>query len=119
MSKYQYHVYKKAIQIDTNVKIGNTELKDLNLIDSIDAIEAEEDIIDNIEQNRKSSAVYKNVRDASTMVYPHEMFGKDGFLKIFKKTTGKYQLLDEYKRVLTNKLSEYSSKLYNLLHLIY
>lgn len=115
MSQYQYHVYKKAVQIDTNTKIANTDLKDLNLIDSVDAIEAEEDILDNVEQNRKSSAVYKNVRDASTMVYPDEMFGKDGFLKIFKKVSGKYQLAEQYSQVLTNKLSEYSSKLYNLL----
>lgn len=115
MSKYQYHVYKKAIQIDTSTKFANTDLKDLNLIDSIDAIEAEEDILDNIEQNRKSSAVYKNVRDASTMVYPEDTFGKDGFLKIFKKISGKYQLLDQYSHILTNKLNEYSSKLYNLL----
>lgn len=115
MSDYQYHVYKKAMQIDTNTKIADTNIKEFNLIDSIDAIEAEEDILDNIEQNRKSSAVYKNVRDASTMVYPEDLFGKDGFLKVFKKSSGKYQLLDQYSKILNEQLNYFSSKLYNLL----
>ena len=115
MSNYQYNVYKQAVQIDTSTKISGANIKEFNLIDSIDAIEAEEDILDNIEQNRKSSAVYKNVRDASTMVYPENLFGKDGFLKVFKKVSGKYQLLDQYSYILTEKLSYFSSKLYNLL----
>lgn len=115
MSQYQYQVYKKAVQIDTNTKIGDGNIQNYNLIDSIDAIEAEEDILDNVEQNRKSSAVYKNVRDASTMVYPDYTFGKDGFIKVFKKMSGKYQLLDQYANLLKGDLQKYSSKLYNLL----
>lgn len=115
MSEYQYQVYRKAVQIDTNIKIGDANIQNYNLIDSIDSIEAEEDILDNIEQNRKSSAVYKNVRDASTMVYPEDTFGKDGYLKVFKKMSGKYQLLDQYEKLLKDELEKYSSKLYKLL----
>ena len=63
----------------------------------------------------KSSSLYKNSSDASTMTYPDHEYGKTGFLNTFSfnKTRSKYTLND--KKILTTDLINYSSKLYNLL----
>ena len=99
MSDYQYDVYKKALQVDLNSS-DNLDLS--TLIQDLDMAETPEDTIVN-----KSSSLYKNASDASTMVYPNNLYGRNG-----------YELLNDIelkKRIFTEDLEKYSVKLYTLL----
>jgi hypothetical protein len=113
MSKYQYNVYKNALNSDLNVKEPIDELisetGESSITEEIHNIESEENILENEGEVSKTSSLYKNSSDASTMTYPDNTYGKGGFSKIFTK--GK--LSDP--NVLTTDLHKYSSKLYNLL----
>ena len=64
--------------------------------------------MDDVEENPdtlKSSSLYKNCSDASTMSYPNELFGAEGF-----------GLLDSNKSILKlPELKKYSNKLATLL----
>lgn len=110
MSEYQYGVYQKALHIDLN--------KDYNvdLTSAIQNIEAEENAEEDEVQVSKSSSLYKNSSDASTIVYPNDTYGKTGFMGVFTKSGSKYKLNN--KDVLTLDLQKYSSKLYTLLQMI-
>lgn len=93
MSGYQYNIYKTALKLDTG---GN-------------------DIID---EDVKSSSLYKNSSDASTMSFPNDLYGKEGFNLCFKEQkNGKVTLKSEYSNVfkLTGDLEKYSIKLKTLL----
>lgn len=86
MSEYQYNIYKKAFSDDVGVPITDR-------------------LIDDIEINEvvKTSALYKNSSDASTIVYPDNLYGKDGYEKLNTSI------------LKGDALAKFSSKLYNLL----
>jgi superfamily II DNA or RNA helicase len=96
MSDYQYNVYITALNLDT------LEPNDID--------------VDNIDENfiPKSSSLYKNSSDASTMSYPNNKFGKDGFNLCFKEIKGIIKNT-EFPKLLKEDLQKYSTKLYNLL----
>ena len=106
MSKYQYNVYLQALRLD----IKSSSQFDLSTaIQNIESVEA----LQEVTSTSKTSSLYKNSSDASTMVYPENTFGKIGFLSSFSKTNRTYTIND--KSVLTDKLQQYSCKLYELL----
>jgi len=100
MSDYQYNVYKKALQLD----LHETSNEDL------EKILADENMSDNSSDDfesdtLKSSSLYKNCNDASTMTYPDELYGKEGFANLKKN-----------KSILRSpQLETYSNKLATLL----
>jgi len=92
MSHFQYEIYTKAIQSDLGV-----------LPEVAVAIDNEE----------RTSSLYKNSSDASTMVYPNGEYGKAGFYKFIEDEKGNAN--SNYKDILNiNSIGEYSSKLYNI-----
>lgn len=106
MSDYQYDIYKIALQRDTGTTIGKTI--EINGID---------DSPDN-----KSSSLYKNSSDASTMCYPENLYGKTGFYKYIEREKAKRGEKNDlnYKTVLSlDNLHQYSSKLYELMSNIF
>jgi superfamily II DNA or RNA helicase len=110
MSLYQYSVYLKALK---------TDLKQYMKYDMSTAIQNLESVENTFETVNfsKSSSLYKNCSDASTMVYPAELFGKEGFASIFEKASKResYRIKSKDKSVITTDLRKYSSKLYYLL----
>jgi hypothetical protein len=110
MSLDQYRTYLKALFSDVN-----TDSK-YDLSDVIKQIESQENTLEDIVSVSKTGSLYKNSNDASTMSYPDDLYGKDGFLKIFSKSGSSWSLNKEYKNVLTTKLEQYSNKLYKLLN---
>lgn len=99
MSDYQYNIYKRALKLDLHETVSNG--------DNIEKILANENM-DDVEENPdtlKSSSLYKNCSDASTMSYPNELFGAEGF-----------GLVDSNKSILKlPELKKYSNKLATLL----
>jgi hypothetical protein len=108
MSKYQYQIYINALKTDLN--------KDskFDISSAIQQIESEENTLES-DIVSKTSSLYKNTSDASTMSYPNSEYGKTGFLNVFNKSGSSYVLKSEFKDILTTKLQEYSNKLYTLL----
>jgi superfamily II DNA or RNA helicase len=108
MSDYQNNIYQKALRLDS---------KDDIQIDA-DILDAEDNTEEYVSVS-KSSSLYKNSSDASTMTYPEGMFGKDGFLSVFKEVKGSsdYKVSDNYQDILRldGDLEKYSSKLVKLL----
>ena len=85
MSSYQLKLYKIALDLD---RTSDDELG-------------------------RGSAVYKNSNDASTMVYPDNFMGTDGFTKTFNN---KGELVSRYEGEFSGeKLKKYSNKMYILL----
>jgi superfamily II DNA or RNA helicase len=105
MSKYQYVTYLEALKLD--VKSDNR----YDISSLIQNIESAENV-NEITSESKSSSLYKNSSDASTMSYPNKLFGKTGFLSIFSNASS---LNKEYIDVITTNLQKYSAKLYKLL----
>jgi superfamily II DNA or RNA helicase len=97
MSDYQYQVYKQAVEEDTSK--FTPEMLEENESGQQIAIVAKD--------RYKGVNLYKNSNDASTMVYPNNLYGKAGFEQLAKHQT-----------VLTTELQTYSAKLYNLLQTI-
>ena len=97
MSDYQYMVYISTVINDVKY------FKDYDI-----------STVSNLESYEKniSSSLYKNTSDASTIVYPNNKIGKQGFQLI---TDDKMRIKSEYKNVLTTDLGKYSSKLKKLL----
>lgn len=110
MSDYQYGVYQRALHVDLNKDL------DVDLTSVIKNIESEENVEEDEVTVSKSSSLYKNSSDASTIVYPNETYGKVGFSTIFSKSNTRYKLIN--KDVLTSDLQKYSSKLYTLLQMV-
>jgi hypothetical protein len=108
MSDYQYNIYQKALRLDSKDEI---EI-DAEILDAEDNTEEYVSV-------PKSSSLYKNSSDASTMTYPEGMFGKDGFLSIFKEVKGssEYKISEKYQDILhlDGDLEKYSNKLVKLL----
>ena len=107
MSSYQNKIYQAALKLDLNQPSEQ---------DNVELLDAE----DNTEENvsfQQSSSLYKNSSDASTMAYPENLFGKDGFLNCFEQTGSGYKLKERYNNILNydGDLELYSSKLYSLL----
>ena len=110
MSDYQYGVYQRALHVDLNKDL------DVDLTSIIKNIESEENVEEDEVTVSKSSSLYKNSSDASTIVYPNETYGKVGFSSIFTKSGTRYKLIN--KDVLTSDLQKYSTKLYTLLQMV-
>jgi hypothetical protein len=110
MSDYQYDVYLKALKIDINAS-GNVDIAN-----SIQDLDAGDNINENNSSVQRSSSLYKNSSDAATMSYPNGNFGKIGFLDVFTKTEGGWKLAPDYKDILTTDLQKYSSKMFNLIN---
>jgi superfamily II DNA or RNA helicase len=108
MSTYQYLVYLEALTSDIKTDSG------LDISTTIQNIESSENIEETSFSISKTSSLYKNSSDASTMVYPSRLFGKAGFQSCVSKKDGRFILKD--KSILTSDLRKYSSKLYKLLH---
>lgn len=97
MSTYQFQIYKSALANDSG-EIGDTEEQQ--------------------QQQYKSSSLYKNSSDASTMTYPNNLYGKEGFTSCFRQTNTnetEYTPIDRHFLAVYGDLEKYSSKLYNLL----
>lgn len=94
MSDYQYEVYKQAVEEDTSK--FTPEMLEENESGQQIAIVAKD--------RYKGVNLYKNSNDASTMVYPNNLYGKAGFEQLSKNPN-----------ILTTDLKLYSAKLYNLL----
>ena len=101
MEDYQYNTYLKALSLDSDIDL-NEAFDKLNIIqDNIDI---------------KGSSLYKNSSDASTMTYPNNLFGKDGFLQCFQLSkNNEYILKSKYNDILTTNLNKYSNKLFQLI----
>jgi superfamily II DNA or RNA helicase len=109
MSKHQYVTYLEALKIDAK---SDNRYDIASLIQNIESAEN----VNETTTVSKSSSLYKNSSDASTMSYPNKLYGKDGFLSIFSKTTGAgYTLNTQFANVLTTDLKKYSAKLFKLL----
>ncbi len=107
MSKYQNDIYQMALKIDSKQTID----VDAEVLDA-------EDNTEEFLSISKSSSLYKNSSDASTMTYPNNMYGKDGFLSIFDEVQGEYILSKDFKHILdlNGDLNKYSAKLAMLLN---
>jgi superfamily II DNA or RNA helicase len=96
MSSYQFKVYLQALAMD----VKQDAKYDLSAIQNIFADE-------NIKETSsvsKTSSLFKNSSDASTITYPNELFGKEGFIN------------SSLKEVLASEnLQKYSAKLFKLL----
>lgn len=103
MSDYQYNVYDMALKLDSN---ENGEMNDDGENGEINGNEGD---------NIKRSSLYKNSSDASTMVYPKNLYGKDGFNECFIENEKGLVLKPKYKHVFTKELEKYSCKLYKVL----
>lgn len=111
MEKSQFIGYQEAIKLDLS--------KDKNLEDAIDLpddgneadnvenyIEEQEIVGTNANINAKSSSLFKNSSDASTIIYPNGNFGKEAFAE-FKP---------DFKNILNfDNIKQYSIKLYKIL----
>jgi len=108
MSSYQNDIYQRALKLDSKEHIE---------VDS-EILDAEDNTEEYVSMS-KSSSLYKNSSDASTMTYPNGMFGKDGFLSVFNEIKGssEYKVSTDNLDVLKldGKLNEYSAKLAKLL----
>ena len=108
MSKYQNEIYQKALKLDSKEHID---------VDA-ETLDAEDNTEEYVSLS-KSSSLYKNSSDASTMTYPNGEFGKDGFLSVFNEVKGssEYKVNSELANILRldGELKEYSSKLAKLL----
>lgn len=107
MSKYQYITYLKALKEDVK-----TDSK-YDISTAIQNLESAENIFEEPTVS-KTGSLYKNSSDASTMTYPDNMYGKDGFNSVFTKDdSGRLKL--SIPELLTTNLVKFSTKLWNLL----
>jgi superfamily II DNA or RNA helicase len=93
MSDYQFSVYEQALNLDmTSTNNQST---------SIDYI------VDTDDSKSKASSLFKNASDASTIAFPNNMFGKDGF-----KSLDESQM---HKTLHINTVTKYSQKLFQII----
>lgn len=106
MSKYQYVTYLNALKMD--VKSDSR----YDISSAIQNLESGENTRESVSVS-KTGSLYKNSSDASTMSYPNNLFGKDGFTSIFQKTekTGWSLRNRDFVKILTDDLPKYSAKL--------
>lgn len=108
MSKYQYDIYLDALKNDLRM------YSKFDISTAIQNLESAENTFEKVTIS-KSSSLYKNSSDASTMVYPNEEYGKVGFLNMFEKSKRSDDYSVNDKSILTSELRKYSAKLYVLL----
>ena len=107
-------------------KIVNCQMKNLQMIgykkayvsDISSFSENKEGALKEIEKDDKSSLLFNNVIMASAFVYPDGSFGKDGFIKYFKKEDSRYILNENYSPdflLFDKDLKKSSIKIYKLL----
>lgn len=106
MSSYQNNIYEIALKIDSKTKENQDN----------EGEGEENGVLEKQENNLTSSSLYKNSSDSSTMTYPNNQFGRDGFMNCFIETKGDFKLKPEYLNILTTDLKMYSSKLHSLLN---
>lgn len=83
MSKYQYDIYKKALELDQSQDSSNIVATGVStLIADENIIDEEIEDIEDVGVASVSSGLYKNSNDASTMTYPDKLYGKAGFEKL-------------------------------------
>lgn len=101
MSRYQFEIYQHALKVDSKDEpTGGNDADDFEEYPMV----------------TKSSSLYKNSSDASTMTYPNRSYGKDGFLQCFKESKSDFQPINDTRFLeYDGDLKKYSSKLYNLL----
>lgn len=107
MTKGQFLVYLDGLKNDIKTDIR------YNIADVVHNIESGENLggVDNSGTN----GLYKNSNDASTMTYPGNKYGQEGFTEIFDKRGESWSIKDKYKKVITTDLYKYSTKLARLL----
>ena len=107
MSEYQYNIYNESLKLDLHMNSNIDISKDIeNLLADENMSDVDSEINDDDVKELKSSSLYKNCSDASTMTYPNGLYGKEGF-----------KLLQSDKSILKlPKLQTYSSKLATLLN---
>lgn len=120
MSKYQYDIYKQAFKDDTGIvdtKDKSTEMIDVDYDKDpeYDFDELNLQNMENVEKLQKTSSLYKNSSDASTMVYPDNLYGKAGYQSFFTKQQGRLRPKDPTILHVDGQLKLYSSKLHTLI----
>ena len=116
MNIYQYNVYKKALERDSKENnLKDNTLKETETIELDYNLDTEDNPLSSA-ITTQSSSLYKNSSDASTMTYPNNLFGKEGFTQCINENT--HLIKDEFKDVfkLKGQLKKYSTKLANLLN---
>lgn len=88
MSEYQYKIYLQGVKSD--IKSVDTDITTIN-------------------NGGIMGGIYKNSSDASTMCYPDNKYGKEGFTSVFTERNGNLKLM------LKNDLKKYSNKIFTLL----
>lgn len=116
MSKYQYDIYTQAFKDDTGID-NSTDIIDIDYDKDpeYDYDELNIQNMENIEKSQKTSSLYKNSSDASTMVYPENLYGKAGYQSFFTKQQGRLKPKDPTVLHVDGKLKLYSSKLHTLI----
>lgn len=118
MSKYQYDIYTQAFKDDTGIEnSSDTEVVDIDY-DKDPEYDFDELNIQNmevVEKSQKTSSLYKNSSDASTMVYPENLYGKAGYQSFFIKQQGRLKPKDPKVLHVDGTLKLYSSKLHTLM----
>jgi len=112
MSKTQYLTYLNALQHD----IKSDSKYDISL--AIQNLEASENIQETNSVS-KTSSLYKNSSDASTMSYPDNKFGKEGFATVFDNPNSKScRIKQEYRSLLkvNGDLKRFSNKIFKLIN---
>lgn len=105
MSSYQYSIYLQALKLDLR------SYTKYDISTAIQNLDAHENVFEKVPVS-KSSSLYKNSSDASTIVYPNGLYGKDGFVSVFEKSNRRYKLKND--DIISN-LRKYSVKIYKLI----
>lgn len=93
MSKYQYTVYKEALRLD--MRSDSEDFVISNIVETDGGSQS------------KASSLFKNSSDASTIAFPDNTFGKDGFDSLTEARMHEILKVDN--------LVEFSSKLLNII----
>lgn len=96
MSAYQFEVYKAALQLDLRSDSNDFVINNIVENDTLSS-----------RVSSKASSLFKNSSDASTIAFPNNTFGKDGFKSLPEK-----QL---HSTLHVDRLPEFSSKLFNII----
>lgn len=119
MSKYQYDIYTQAFKDDTGIEDTKTPLETIDIDydkdPEYDYDELNVQNMETIEKLQKTSSLYKNSSDASTMVYPDNLYGKLGYQSFFTKQQGRLKPKDPTVLHVDGNLKMYSSKLHTLI----
>jgi superfamily II DNA or RNA helicase len=109
MSDYQSSVYLQTIQQELGAAVPDSSDPVPTDLDSPESNYAPD------LSNNKTNTLYKNSSDAGTMVFPNNLFGKDGYNLVIDSETE--SIKPQYKHVFdfNGDLSKYSCKFYEIL----